>query len=281
MVGRCRKGDPAIAACGPHDFGKPQEIFMKKLLATAIAALCVPAVAQAQDALGTTTTATTQDATMGTTQDTTGAGTAQDATVGGTMQDTTGATGTMSTQDTTGGTMSTTTGAGQDTMAATDATAPDGTPAFGFEPYVGVFGGYHDFDRGSKPFQVNGSANGWLVGGYAGVNIPLGGFVVGAEGNIAKGFQDIDYEYGATGHIGARVGDSGMFFARAGYHWIEGRRGFDDDRGVTYGFGVEAGPADIGLGGITGESGVRLRLAIDTFDEFQSIRPMAGLTFHF
>lgn len=160
--------------------------------------------------------------------------------------------------------------------------APDGSRAFGIEPYVGVFGGYHDFDKGSKgALQLGNSANGWLAGGYAGVNIPLGPLVVGAEGNIAKGFSDIDFEYGVTGHVGIRVGESGMFFGRAGYHWVEAKRGFADDRNEIYGFGVEVGPKDIGLGGITGESGVRIRFAIDTFDVFQSIRPQVGLTFHF
>jgi len=160
--------------------------------------------------------------------------------------------------------------------------APDGSRAFGIEPYVGVFGGYHDFDRGNKGvLQLGNSANGWLAGGYAGVNIPLGPLVVGAEGNIAKGFNDIDFEYGVTGHVGIRVGESGMFFGRAGYHWVEAKRGFADDRNEIYGFGVEVGPRDIGLGGLTGESGVRIRFAIDTFDVFQSIRPQVGLTFHF
>ncbi len=164
----------------------------------------------------------------------------------------------------------------------TEATSPDGSRAFGIEPYVGVFGGYHDFDTGTKgPLQAGNSANGWLVGGYGGVNIPLGGFVVGAEGNVAKGFNDIDYEYGATGHVGARIGDSGMFFVRAGYHWVEAKHGFRDDKNEIYGFGVEVGPKDIGLGGVTGNAGVRLRLAFDTYDDFQSIRPTAGLTFHF
>ena len=179
----------------------------------------------------------------------------------------------------------------QDTMSApadstttttTTATAPDGSKAFGIEPYVGVFGGYHDFDRGDKGvLQLDNSANGALVGGYAGVNIPLSFFVVGVEGSVAKGFNDIDYEYGATGHVGIRAGDSGMLFARAGYQWINAKNGFRNDRNEIYGFGVEVGPKDIGLGGVTGNAGVRLRLAIDTFDDFQSLRPTAGVTFHF
>lgn len=165
---------------------------------------------------------------------------------------------------------------------AQEPAAPDGTPAFGIEPYFGVGGGYHDFDRGNHgAMQLGDSANGWLITGFGGINVPLGAFVVGVEGNIAKGFQDIDYEYGVTGHVGLRAGDSGMVFARAGYQWVEGRRGFDDDRNEIYGIGVEVGPSDIGLGGLTTNSGVRLRLAVDTFDVFQSIRPTAAVVFHF
>lgn len=167
-------------------------------------------------------------------------------------------------------------------LAQGEATAPDGTPAFGLEPYVGVMGGYHDFDTGDRGvLQGTGSANGWLVGGYAGVNVPLGPLVVGVEANGAKGFQDIDWEYGATAHVGLRAGDSGMVFVRGGYHWIEGKRGFPNDRNEIYGIGVEVGPKDIGLGGLTSNAGVRLRLAVDTFDVFQSIRPSIGLTMHF
>jgi len=117
------------------------------------------------------------------------------------------------------------------------------------------------------------------VTGFAGVNVPLGMFVVGAEGNVAKGFSDIDWEYGVTGHLGLRIGESGMVFGRAGYQWVNTEIG--DDRNELYGFGVEVGPKDIGLGGITGQSGVRLRLAVDTFDVFQSIRPTAAVVFHF
>lgn len=183
------------------------------------------------------------------------------------------------TTDTTGPTD--TTQSTETTTTAPEATAPDGTPAFGFEPYVGAFGAYHDFDTGSKgPLQAGNSANGWLVGGYVGANIPLGGFVVGAEGSLAKGFNDIDFEYGATGHVGARIGDSGMIFVRAGYHWVEAKSGFDDDDDIIYGLGVEVGPKDIGLSGLTSNAGIRLRLAFDTYD-LQSIRPTAGLTFHF
>lgn len=164
--------------------------------------------------------------------------------------------------------------------AANAQEAPDGSRAFGIEPYVGIGGGWHDFDTGNKGLlQTQGSAKGALVTGFAGVNVPLGMFVVGAEGNVAKGFSDIDWEYGVTGHLGLRIGESGMIFGRAGYQWVNTDIG--DDRNELYGFGVEVGPKDIGLGGITGQSGVRLRLAVDTFDEFQSIRPTAAVVFHF
>ncbi len=165
---------------------------------------------------------------------------------------------------------------------ATTATAPDGTRAFGIEPYFGVGGGYHDFDskRNEGVFNQRGSARAPLIDVFAGVNVPLGPLVVGVEGQGSKGFQDIDWEYGATGRVGFRAGESGLIYARAGYRWIEGRRGFRNDRNEIYGVGVEVGPKSIGLGGLTGNSGVRLRLAADTYD-LRSIRPSAALVFHF
>lgn len=170
----------------------------------------------------------------------------------------------------------------QDTGAASDtATAPDGTPAFGIEPYIGVMGGYDSYDRRSEfGSPRGGKMNGGLIQGVAGVNIPLGPVFVGAEGNVAKGFSDIDWEYGVKGRLGARAGDSGMVYASAGYEWVNGRRAYADHSDWIYGVGVEVGPKDIGLGGVTGNSGVRLRLEVDTYD-FDSIRPMAGVIMHF
>lgn len=163
------------------------------------------------------------------------------------------------------------------------ATSPDGSKAFGFEPYFGVLGGYNSFDRTR---DANGLANprfdGALIEGILGVNIPLGPVFVGVEGHGAKGFGDIDWEYGVRGRAGARIGDSGLIYGSVGYTWIEARdnRGFVDLKDWVYGLGVEVGPRDIGLGGITGESGARLRFSIETMD-FDNIRPMAGVVFHF
>lgn len=167
-------------------------------------------------------------------------------------------------------------------IAAAQDTAPDGTDAFGVEPYVGVLGGYHSFDRTSEfgTTPNSGKMNGALVSGVAGVNIPLGPVFVGAEGNATKGFGDIDWEYGVRGRVGARAGESGMVFASAGYQWVNGKRGFSDQKDWIYGVGVEVGPKDIGMGGVTGNSGIRLRLQAETYD-FDSIRPMAGVIFHF
>lgn len=165
---------------------------------------------------------------------------------------------------------------------STTATAPDGTRAFGLSPYFGVGGGYQDFDnkRNGGEFNQRGSANGASIDVFAGVDVPLGPVVVGVEGQGSKGFHDIDWEYGAMGRIGVRAGDSGLIFVRAGNRWIEGRRGYGNDRNEVYGVGVEVGPKSIGLGGLTGNSGVRLRLAADTYD-MRSIRPSAALVFHF
>lgn len=161
--------------------------------------------------------------------------------------------------------------------------SPDGSRAFSIEPYVGVLGGYHAFDRDARSQDLVGAkAESWLVSGVAGLNFPLGPVFVGAEGNVAKGFNDIDWEYGVTGRFGFRAGESGMIYASAGYQWVQGRasRGFADTHGVIYGLGVEVGPQSIGLGGILGEAGPRLRLEVQSYD-LDSIRPMAGLIFHF
>jgi opacity protein-like surface antigen len=159
-------------------------------------------------------------------------------------------------------------------------TAPDGTSGFGFEPYVGVLGGYHSFDTFKDgPRMGNGRGNGALVGAVGGVNIPLGPVFVGAEGNVNKGFHEIDWEYGVAGRFGFRAGESGLIYGKAGYQWVNFDRG-PKAKDMLYGVGVEVGPKDIGLGGLTGNSGVRLRLDMDTVD-FKSIRPMAGVVMHF
>ena len=162
------------------------------------------------------------------------------------------------------------------------ATTPDGSKAFGIEPYVGVLGGYDNYSGRSK-FGVNGgrgNMDGELVEGVAGVNVPLGAFFVGAEGTVSKGFKDIDWEYGVRGRAGLRAGTSGLIYGSAGYMWVNGDHGFPDRKDWIYGLGVEVGPKDIGLGGITDSAGPRLRLQVDTF-QFRSIRPMAGVMFHF
>ncbi|MGC6331694.1 opacity protein [Rhizorhabdus sp. FW153] len=175
-------------------------------------------------------------------------------------------------------------------LAATLSTAafaqdrsPDGSePAVSIEPYVGILGGYHNFDRASEFGTVGprGKMDGALVEGVAGVNVPFGPIFVGVEGNAAKGFKDIDWEYGVKGRVGMRAGQSGLIYVSAGYQWVNGRRGFSDQKDWMYGVGVEVGPKEIGLGGVFGEAGPRIRLQADTYD-FDSIRPMAGLVFAF
>ena len=187
-----------------------------------------------------------------------------------------------------------------DTTVATDAQidtaprAPDGTRAFGIEPYVAVMGGWEHFDREAVagiPAQPRGyKLDGALVEGIVGVNVPLGPVFVGAEGSVAKGVSgDIDWQYGAYGRFGFRAGDSGLFYGKVGYRW----NNFDkfapgvagdlnrDYHATVYGIGAEIGPKDIGLGGITGNSGLRLRMEVSTFDDANSFRPMAGVVAHF
>jgi outer membrane immunogenic protein len=181
-------------------------------------------------------------------------------------------------------------------------TAPDGSKAFGIEPYVGVMGGWEQFDNEPnhgipQALNANGSLRnnyrlaGALVQGVAGVNVPLGPVFVGVEGNVAKGVSgNIDWEYGAAGRFGVRAGDSGMFYGKVGYQWVdfdhyaENVSGNANDKthsGITYGIGTEVGPKDIGLKGITGNAGFRIRAEVNTFGDFHSFRPMMGVITHF
>ncbi|RZF64645.1 opacity protein [Sphingomonas populi] len=186
--------------------------------------------------------------------------------------------------------------------AETGPTAPDGSKAFGIEPYVGVMGGWEQFDNEPnhgipQALNANGSLRnnyrlaGALVQGVAGVNVPLGPVFVGVEGNVAKGVSgNINWEYGAAGRFGVRAGDSGLFYGKVGYQWIDfdhyatyvsGNPNDKSHSGITYGIGTEVGPKDIGLKGITGNAGFRIRAEVNTFGDFHSFRPMLGVITHF
>lgn len=180
----------------------------------------------------------------------------------------------------------------QDSYPAADApaTTSDGSRAFGIDPYVAILGGYERFDdRPGHGIPANaGGRNGLdgsLVQGIVGVNVPIGPVFIGAEGNVAKGISgDIDWQYGAAGRFGVRAGESALFYGKVGYQWVNfdrfGKNSPDFDA-VTYGIGGEFGPQDIGLGGITGNAGFRLRLEVSTFGSADSFRPMAGAVVHF
>lgn len=168
--------------------------------------------------------------------------------------------------------------------------APDGSKAFGFEPYVGIMGGWESFDRrvgyGVPETPLGGKKlQGALVQGVLGANVPLGPVFIGAEGNVAKGVDGaIDWEYGVAGRFGFRAGDSGLFYGKVGYQWVNFDRFGNNSRdyhAISYGIGVEAGPKDIGLQGITGSAGFRLRAEVSTFGPARSFRPMLGVVTHF
>ena len=166
------------------------------------------------------------------------------------------------------------------------AQAPDGTKAFGFEPYVAVRGGWEEFQSDSVPGAPRqNKLNGSLVEGLVGANVPLGAFFVGAEGNVAKGISgDIDWQYGAAGRFGLRAGESGLIYGKVGYQWVNFDKRVNTDRDfhdVTYGIGFEVGPKEIGLGGLTGNSGIRLRGEVSTFGWTNSFRPTLGIVAHF
>ncbi|MBW6531448.1 opacity protein [Sphingomonas sp. RRHST34] len=166
------------------------------------------------------------------------------------------------------------------------AQAPDGSKAFGFEPYVAVRGGWEEFQTDSVAGAPNrNKLNGSLVEGLVGANVPLGAFFVGAEGNVAKGISgDIDWQYGAAGRFGLRAGESGLIYGKVGYQWVNFDKRVNTDRDfhdVTYGIGFEVGPKEIGLGGLTGNSGIRLRGEVSTFGWTNSFRPTLGIVAHF
>ena len=184
-----------------------------------------------------------------------------------------------------------------------EAAAPDGSKAFGIEPYVGIMGGWEQFDNVGnhgipRALNSDGSvrnnyrADGALVQGVVGVNVPLGPVFVGVEGNVIKGVDgNIDWEYGAAGRFGFRAGDSGIIYGKVGYQWVNfdhfaqfstnGGRTNRDYNAVTYGIGAEVGPQSIGLKGITGNAGFRIRAEVNTFGDAQSFRPMLGIITHF
>ena len=170
-----------------------------------------------------------------------------------------------------------------------EAAAPDGSKAFGIEPYFGILGGYERFDRnaghGIPQTNTSRKLDGALVQGIVGVNVPLGPVFVGAEGNVAKGVDGaIDWEYGAAGRFGFRAGDSGLIYGKVGYQWVNfdrfGKNSPDYDA-ITYGAGFEVGPKSIGLKGITGNAGFRIRGEVSTFGNADSFRPMLGIISHF
>ena len=176
------------------------------------------------------------------------------------------------------------------TTAAPAEAAPDGTKAFGFEPYVAVRGGWESFDSEPNPAGIAGGTradklNGSLVEGLVGFNVPLNAFFIGAEGNVAKGISgDIDWQYGAAGRFGLRAGESGLIYGKVGYNWVNFAKRADTSRDyndVTYGIGFEVGPKEIGLGGVTGNSGFRLRGEVSSFGWMHSFRPTLGIVTHF
>ncbi len=170
------------------------------------------------------------------------------------------------------------------TVDTTAPTAPDGSKFFGFEPYFGILGGYDSFDNRAEFNSVTTGKRleGAQIEGVLGFNVPLGPLFVGVEGFGAKGFGPINWEYGASARAGFRIGESGLIYGSGGYTWIDMKdnRGFAKRDDWVYGLGLEVGPRDIGLGGLTGQSGARLRLSVESYD-LKSIRPMAGVIFHF
>jgi len=80
------------------------------------------------------------------------------------------------------------------TMTPEGKLTADASKPFGIEPYFGILGGYHSFDR--KP-GLTGAAgersDGAQIEGVIGADLPLGPLFIGVEGHGAKGFGDINW----------------------------------------------------------------------------------------
>ena len=68
-----------------------------------------------------------------------------------------------------------------------------------------------------------------------------------------------------------------VWYSRRQKGAVAGNRDYGNE---VYGIGVEVGSKDIGLGGITTNTGIRLHLEANTTD-FESIRPTIGIVAHF
>ncbi|APG63364.1 hypothetical protein LPB140_11845 [Sphingorhabdus lutea] len=166
-------------------------------------------------------------------------------------------------------------------LAALAAVSTLSAPAFAqeeqkVETYVGATAGYHDIGAGVA------RDDGAIFGGYAGVDVPLGGqFVIGLEGNFNLGTGAIDSEYGIATKLGVNVGEGHQLFVRGGYQEV------DFDLSHIAGAPVPAGLDDtdgdylVGIGGqFKLNENVRLRAVVDTI-AFDSTRATVGVQFNF
>ena len=158
---------------------------------------------------------------------------------------------------------------------AAPAFAQDDGDANRLEPYVALMGSRHEYDSEPNDAGVPGyGPRGGIADLIAGVNVPLGSrFFVGAEGTVGKGVRgDIDWEYAGAARLGVRMRDSGMIYGKVGHRWMT----LDQDpanrtyKDMVYGAGFELAP-----GGSA--SPLRLRGEIETFGNFNSIRPSFGV----
>ncbi len=163
--------------------------------------------------------------------------------------------------------------------------------------YAGIQLGYEEVATidlptiGGNGTELN--VEGAMFGGYLGYNVPLGDTVVlGVEGSVNFGTDQIDNDYTVAGHLGLAFGENSMAFVRGGYQWVDldvadltqellGRpltpaelnaanAQNDTADGVLIGAGVQ-----FGLGG-----NAHLRATIDTI-EFDTYRVGAGLGINF
>lgn len=159
----------------------------------------------------------------------------------------------------------------------------------GSQVYVGLSGGYHDLgvdeDEFALPAGIEISDSSPIVGGFVGVDFPLGSkSFAGVEGNLHVGTDVIDYEYGGSARLGIRSGNGAKFYVRGGYQEVD----LDLSKLVNVTLppgtfnGVDDSDGDLlaGIGADIPVGASALRFNLDTLS-FDTVRATVGFAFGF
>ena len=164
-------------------------------------------------------------------------------------------------------------------------------------PYAGIQLGYQEVATidlptgGGNVTEVD--IDGATIGGYLGYNVPLGDTVVlGVEGGVNFGTDQLDNDYTVSGHLGIITGENSMVFVRGGYQWID----LDVADTASDLLGRPLTPAELAIANAQDDTGegvligagvqfglspnAHLRATVDTI-EFDTYRVAAGLGVNF